>query len=51
MPGGALGLAEDVRHYGNWMLQEALSRIATVSTVTDEHGQELTVIAWIWARR
>lgn len=48
---GALGLAEDVRHYGNWMLQEALSRIGNLyPTVTDEHGQELTVIAWIWAR-
>ena len=48
---GALGLAEDVRHYGNWMLKEALSRIGNLyPTVTDEHGQELTVIAWIWAR-
>lgn len=48
---GTQGLAEDVRYYGEWMKQEALKRIGYLyPTVTDEHGQVHTVIAWIWAR-
>ncbi|KLU38982.1 MAG: hypothetical protein AA931_11690 [Peptococcaceae bacterium 1109] len=48
---GALGLAEDVRYYGEWMKQEALKRIGYLyPTVRDEYGQERTVIAWIWFR-
>jgi putative DNA methylase len=61
---GAHGLAEDVRSYGKWMRDEAFQRIGhlypTIS-ITKEVilerpdlerylGQELTVIAWLWAR-
>lgn len=61
---GAAGLAEDVRYYGKWMRDEAEKRIghlypkvAITPEVVAERpdlkvyvGQELTVIAWIWAR-
>lgn len=61
---GATGLAEDVRRYGHWMRDEAFKRIGhlypTVK-ITEEmiverpdlaayEGEELTVIAWLWAR-
>ena len=61
---GAQGLAEDVRHYGGWMRNEAEKRIRDLYptvAVTPEMvrerpdlkpyaGRELTVIAWLWAR-
>lgn len=61
---GAEGLAEDVRHYGAWIRQEAERRIGRFYpkvTITAEMaevrpdlkgliGEELTVIAWLWAR-
>jgi putative DNA methylase len=61
---GAQGLAEDVRYYGKWMRDEAEKRIGhlypkvkiTAEMATDRPGlkeyvgQELTVIAWVWAR-
>ena len=61
---GAKGLAEDVRRYGHWMREEAFKRIGhlypKVEITKDmaearpdlKHlvGQELTVIAWLWAR-
>ncbi len=62
---GAEGLAEDVRYYGKWMRDEAEKRIGhlypkveiTQAMVDDGRpdlekyvGQELTVIAWLWAR-
>jgi putative DNA methylase len=48
---GATGLAEDVRHYGQWMRDEAFKRIGHLyPTVTGPDGQEHAVIAWIWAR-
>ena len=61
---GAVGLAEDVRHYGRWMRDEAEKRIGhlypkvEVKTEMTEArpdlkkyvGQKLTVIAWLWAR-
>ncbi len=61
---GAQGLAEDVRRYGAWMREEAERRIGHLYPkvkVTAEMaanrpdlrgyvGQELTVIAWLWAR-
>jgi putative DNA methylase len=61
---GARGLAEDVRRYGHWMREEAQKRIGhlypTVEITAEmaEHrpdlkplvGQQLTVIAWLWAR-
>ncbi len=61
---GAQGLAEDVRYYGKWMRDEAEKRIGRLypkAEVTAEMakarpdlkpyvGQQLTVIAWLWAR-
>ncbi len=61
---GATGLAEDVRRYGHWMREEAEKRIGhlyprvkiTPEMVAERpdlkpyEGQELTVIAWLWAR-
>jgi putative DNA methylase len=61
---GAQGLAEDVRYYGQWMLQEAKKQIGHLypdAEVTAEMaadrpdlkpyvGKKLPVIAWIWAR-
>jgi putative DNA methylase len=61
---GAQGLAEDVRYYGQWMREQAENRIGKLYPkikVTAEMakgrpdlkqyvGQELTVIAWLWAR-
>ena len=61
---GAQGLAEDVRHYGQWMREEAEKRIgalypkvAMTAEMANERpdlkpyvGQQLTVIAWLWAR-
>ena len=61
---GAQGLAEDVRYYGKWMRAEAEKRIGhlypkvkiTAVMAKDRPdlkeyvGQELTVIAWLWAR-
>src|SRR5262249_658282 len=60
---GARGLAEDVRYYGKWMRDEAEKRIGHLDPkvkITAEMaenrpdlkeyvGQELTVIAWLWA--
>ena len=61
---GAQGLAEDVRHYGRWMREEAEKRIGhfypqvevTPAVVQERpdlkayEGRKLTVIAWLWAR-
>ena len=61
---GATGLAEDVRRYGHWMREEAAKRIGHLYpkvAITPEmvkertdlkqyEGQQLTVIAWLWAR-
>ena len=61
---GARGMAEDVRYYGAWMRDRARERIghlypkAEVTAAMAEArpdlkpyaGQELTVIAWLWAR-
>ncbi|MCG7576201.1 MULTISPECIES: DUF1156 domain-containing protein [unclassified Halomonas] len=61
---GAKGLAEDVRRYGHWMREEAFKRIGhlypkvkiTPKIVAERpdlkqyEGDELTVIAWLWAR-
>jgi len=61
---GASGLAEDVRHYGMWMYEEAkkeAGHLYPTVRITDEmiherpdleqySGQDLTVIAWLWAR-
>jgi putative DNA methylase len=48
---GAQGLAEDVRHYGQWMRDEAEKRIGHLypkAKLSD--NSEATVIAWLWAR-
>jgi putative DNA methylase len=61
---GSTGLAEDVRHYGAWMREQAVNRIGHLypeveitSEIASERpdlrplvGQKLTVVAWIWAR-
>ena len=61
---GVQGLAEDVRHYGQWMRDEAEKRIGhlyppveVTSALVRERpdlkpyeGRKLTVIAWLWAR-
>jgi len=61
---GAQGLAEDVRYYGQWMRDAAERRIGhlypkievTPELAADRPdlkplvGQQLTVIAWLWAR-
>ncbi|KKZ10351.1 MAG: hypothetical protein TH68_11015 [Candidatus Synechococcus spongiarum 142] len=50
----AEGLAEDVKHYGQWMREKALERIGHLYPQVElpkEHGRgKATVIAWIWAR-
>lgn len=47
----AEGLAEDVRRYGEWMRDEAETRIGHLyPKVKAKGGTEHTVIAWIWAR-
>jgi putative DNA methylase len=48
---GAEGLAEDVRHYGGWMRDEAARRIGHLypqARLAD--GAPATIIAWLWAR-
>jgi len=61
---GAQGLADDVRYFGQWLRDEAHNRIGHLYPnvrVTSEMalhrpdlagvvGNELTVIAWLWAR-
>jgi putative DNA methylase len=61
---GAKGLAEDVRYYGAWMREQAIQKIGhlypkiaiTQAMATERPdlaplvGQELTIIAWLWAR-
>jgi len=51
---GASGLAEDVRHYGQWMRDEAEKRIGhlypKVVIQSSQSPVSYTVIAWLWAR-
>jgi putative DNA methylase len=61
---GAEGLAEDVRHYGRWMRDQAEKRVGhqdpeieVTSSMAlarpdlrSSVGKRLTVIAWLWAR-
>ena len=50
----AEGLAEDVKHYGEWMRERAFERIGhlypQVDLPKEYGGGKATVIAWIWAR-
>lgn len=49
--GGATGLADDVRYYGEFMSRAALARIGDqYPRARTEEGSESTVIAWLWAR-
>jgi putative DNA methylase len=48
---GARGLAVDVRHYGEWMLERARSQIGHLyPAATLPNGSEAAVIAWLWSR-
>jgi putative DNA methylase len=48
---GARGLAQDVRHYGEWMRMEAERRIGHLyPEATLPNGETSPVIAWVWAR-
>ncbi|CAN5820198.1 DUF1156 domain-containing protein [soil metagenome] len=51
---GSAGLAADVRHYGQWMREEAERKIGhlypTVALPPNQGGGNATVIAWLWAR-
>lgn len=61
---GAGGIAEDVRHYGQWIRDEAVKRVGhlypkvkiTTEMTRDRAdlepylGRHLNVIAWLWAR-
>lgn len=61
---GAQGLAEDMQYYGNWVRDEAVKRVGhlypTVKLTAEIAngrpdlkpyiGEELNVIAWLWAR-
>ena len=48
------GLAEDVKHYGEWMREQAFERIGhlypQVDLPKEQGGGKATVIAWIWSR-
>ena len=50
----AEGLAEDVKHYGEWMRERAFERIGHLypqaDLPKDYGGGKATVIAWIWSR-
>ena len=51
---GARGLANDVRHYGEWMRDRAFERIGhlypKVELPKEHGGGDTTIIAWLWAR-
>ena len=51
---GVQGLVADIRHYGQWMRNQAEARIGhlypKVQLPEDQGGQKATVIAWLWAR-
>ena len=46
----ATGLATDIRHYGNWMRDEAARRIGHIYPKVKVSGIQVPVIAWMWAR-
>lgn len=61
---GAIGLAEDIRYYGQWVRDEAekgignfYPKVKITAEMTKQRpdlepmvGNELTVIAWLWSR-
>jgi putative DNA methylase len=52
--GGARGLAEDVRYYGNLIRERAIAKIGhlypKVKLPKEYGGRDANVIAWLWAR-
>lgn len=49
--GGAQGLADDVRYYGEWLRHAAEQRIGHLyPSVPLADGTDATVVAWLWAR-
>ncbi|WP_240541029.1 DUF1156 domain-containing protein [Bifidobacterium colobi] len=47
----AEGMADDIRYYGQMLRDKAFAKVGHLyPKVKDEHGDEHTVIAWIWAR-
>lgn len=47
----AEGMADDIRYYGQMLRDRAFAKVGHLyPKVKDEHGDEHTVIAWIWAR-
>lgn len=50
----AEGLAEDVKHYGEWMRAEAFEKIGhlypRVNLAKEHGGGSANVVAWIWSR-
>ncbi|KLR61148.1 Protein of unknown function (DUF1156) [Actinobacteria bacterium IMCC26207] len=45
------GMAADIEAYGQWMRDEAFKRIGRLyPNATGPNGEQLTPIAWIWAR-
>ena len=51
---GVAGLAADVRYYGQWIREQAETRIGhlypKVTLPEEDGGEDATVIAWLWAR-
>ncbi len=51
----ARGIADDVRYYGQWMLEQAEERIGhlypAVKLPSEYGGGKRNVVAWLWARR
>ncbi|WP_104088074.1 DUF1156 domain-containing protein [Cryobacterium sp. N19] len=49
--GGTLGLAEDVRLYGEWVREAAFEQIGHLyPKITEADGTQREVLAWKWAR-
>lgn len=49
--GGASGLAEDVRRYGEWVSEKAYEQIGQLyPQMTDVDGSQREILAWKWAR-
>ncbi len=45
------GLAEDIRHYGQWLREEAQKQVGHLYPEAElPDGSKATVIAWLWAR-
>lgn len=51
---GAMGMAEDVRRYGAWILKEARNRLAdcypSITLPKRLGGGKATVLTWLWCR-